>query len=149
MVFVTNTQDLAALNRWETESAQPTRRPLSHAWYKALRATHLQRRIAFPFLFPPWADEADRTWEQSVRDLLARYRGRLVWLFYPLRDEAERGLVPCRELRPLIDDRAERFEIGALPGWSAGCYQDEVHPSAKGRALLLEALTAALAQARR
>jgi hypothetical protein len=49
----------------------------------------------------------------------------------------------------LINGRAESFEIGALPGWSTDCYQDEVHPSARGRALLLEALTAALAQARR
>ena len=146
MVFVTNTQDLAALNRWETECAQPTRRPRSHAWYKLMRATHLPRRIAFPFLFPPWADETDRTWEISVRDFLDRFRGRIVWLFYPLREEALGSLVPCQELCPLIEDRAETFDLGMIPGWSMECYQDEIHPTARGRTLLLEAIQAALAR---
>jgi hypothetical protein len=144
LVFVTNTQDLAALNRWETESAQPTRRPLSHAWYKLMRATHLHRRILFPFLFPPWADEADRTWESSVIDLLARYRGRLVWLFYPLPAELESGAEPCAELRPLISGRAETFDVAAVPGWSAACYDDAVHPNERGRRLLLQVILTAL-----
>ena len=144
LVFVTNTQDVAALNRWETESAQPTHPPASHAWYKAMRATHLQRRIVFPFLFPPWADEADRAWEHSVRDLLERYSGRLVWLFYPLPHELERGEPPCVALRPLVEARAETFEVATVPGWSQGCYADEVHPNARGRALLLEAILTAL-----
>lgn len=144
LVFVTNTQDLAALNCWETQSAQPTRRPLSHAWYKLMRATHLQRRKAFPFFFPAWADEADRTWESSVRELLDEYRGRLIWLFYPLPFELERGEQPCAALRPLIAARAECFDLAAVPGWSLGCYADEVHPSARGRDLLLEAISTAL-----
>ena len=144
MMFVVNTQDLAALNRWETESAQPTRRPLSHAWYKAMRATHLQRRILFPFMFPPWADEADRAWETSLRHFNARYHGRQVWLFYPLREEFERGARPCTALRPLLADHAESFEIGAMPGWSPACYKDAVHSSRAGRELLLRALIAAL-----
>lgn len=144
LVFVTNTQDLAALNRWETESAQPTQAPASHAWYKLMRATHLPRRKALPFLFPPWADEADRTWEASVRDLLARYEGRLVWLFYPLPFELESGAEPCAALRPLIEGRAEARDLAAVPGWSLACYADQVHPSAKGRDLLLQAIVAAL-----
>lgn len=144
MAFVVNSQDLAALNRWETESAQPTRRPLSHAWYKAMRATHLPRRILFPSLFPPWADEADRSWESSLRHFNARYRGRQVWLFYPLREEFERGARPCAALRPLLDDHAETFELGAMPGWSGACYKDEVHPSRAGREGLLAALEEAL-----
>lgn len=144
MVFVTNTQDLAALNQWETESAQPTRRPRSHAWYKVMRATHLARRKAFPLLFPPWADEADRNWERSVRALLARYEGRLIWLFYPLPAELAHGKQPCTDLRPPIAGRAETRELAAAPGWSLGCYADEVHPNARGRELLLGAILSAL-----
>ncbi|MGN6500754.1 MAG: hypothetical protein ACTHKM_11480 [Tsuneonella sp.] len=145
LVFVTNTQDLAALNRWETSSAQPLRRPLSHAVYKAMRATHLQRRILFPGLFPPWADESDPAWQASVRALLAQYRGRVIWLFYPLPHELAAGEAPCAALRPLVKGAAETHDIGAVPGWSLACYADEVHPSPLGRALLLEALTTALA----
>jgi hypothetical protein len=148
LAFVTNTQDLAALNHWETPSAQPLRRPVSHAWYKAMRATHLRRRILFPAFFPPWADEADRTWATSVQALLANYAGRVVWLFYPLPSELERGETPCAALRPLIEGRAEAFDIGAVPGWSLACYADEVHPSPLGRSLLLQALTSALAPSR-
>lgn len=146
LVFVTNTQDLAALNRWETPSAQPLRRPVSHAWYKAMRATHLYRRKLFPGLFPPWADEADRTWEGSVRDLLSTYRGRLVWLLYPLPYELEQGDQPCSLLRPFLEGRAETIEVADVPGWSLECYADEVHPNARGRALLLEAVLTALAR---
>jgi hypothetical protein len=146
VVFVTNSQDLAALNRWETESAQPTRRPVSHACYALMRATHLVRRKAFPFLFPPWADEADRTWERSLEQFLAGYRGRVVWAFYPLPFELERGETPCAELRPLLAGRAETFDIAAVPGWSLARYADEVHPNRAGRRLLLDALLAALRQ---
>lgn len=146
MVFVTNTQDLAALNRWETPSAQPLRRPASHAWYTAMRATHLQRRVLFPSLFPPWADEGDRAWERSVQDLLERYRGRLIWLFYPLPQELEAGDAPCAALRPLVETRAETLDIAAVPGWSRRRYADAVHPDARGRALMLEAILTALAR---
>ena len=110
-----------------------------------MRATHLPRRKLFPSLFPPWPEEDDRTWEVSLHGFLDRFQDRLIWLFYPLREEAERGLAPCLQLRPLIAGRAETFEVGAVPGWSAACYADDVHPNARGRDLLLAALRQAIA----
>ena len=64
----------------------------------------------------------------------------------PPRSTLRDGEAPCAALRPLVAGRAESFEIAAVPGWSQGCYADEVHPSPRGRALLLEAIKTALAR---
>ncbi len=147
-VFVTNSDDLVALNRWEGESLQPKRRPLSHAWYKLMRVTQGPRRRLFPSLFAPWSDPADRTWAKSVEALLSSYRGRVVWLFYPLLEEIESGDLACAELRPLLERRVQTFDIAAVPGWSPACYADGIHPNAQGRDLMLQALITALERPR-
>lgn len=144
VVFVGNTENLVGLAPWQSESAQPTKPPASHAWYALMRATYLWRRAMFPSFFRPWPDGAGRTWTGALDAFLDEYSGRLIWLFYPLREEARQSLAPCLELRPLIADRAETFEIGAMLEWSDACYADRIHPNAKGRAVLLRALQQAL-----
>lgn len=145
-VFVTNSDDLIAMNPWETETTHPTHPPLSHLWYKLMRGSYPIRRKLFPALFPRWPDPADRAWTRSLGEFLAAYRGRIVWLFYPLKAELAAGDQPCSALRPLIADRAETSDIAALPGWSESAYSDHIHPSARGKDLMLEALVAAISR---
>jgi len=140
IVFVSNSWDLASANRWIAESVLPTRPPHSHAWFLLMRATYQWRRKLFPRSFPPWPDEADQAWKHSVGDLLERCRGRIVWLFYPLREELVENRLPCPALRALVQDRAETRDLGETPGWSLDCYRDAVHPTARGRELLRRAL---------
>lgn len=147
LVMVVNSRDLIALNRPGSASTQPMRRPLLHVAYLARRMTWGHRhRLRQRFLPQPKPRDPVDAWIASTLQLMDRAAGKqLIWVLYPDLADALAGKRPCPELRPLIAGRAELIEVLDIPGWSAACYADDIHPNATGRELLARTIAGALA----
>lgn len=144
IVLVSNSHDLEALDPWRSDLTHPTRRPLSHLWYKLRRvALPLRHRLMGPAAAPERQPNGG-TWTRSVETFLAKYDGRVIWLYYPLLEETRTGAPACARLRPLVEGRAETLDLASVPGWSEAAYKDHIHPNGQGRQLMLEALQTAL-----
>lgn len=150
IVFVTNSEDLCPLNPWSSASTHPTRAPRLHLAYLARRYSRPYRwrlRDWWAARFagqPQVSGTVPESWAQSTERFFGTVDARVVWVLYPDRTETARHAPPCRALRPLIERRADIVEILEVGGWGKDCYLDQIHPNAKGRRLLAEAIADAL-----
>lgn len=117
IVFVLNATD-SHQGDWLGETLMPTHPPLfapAYAWQRWIAKDKQIGRRPLP------------AWEPEWRALLARYKGRVVVVGYPIPNDLKQHADPLRWI-----EAPEKIEVP----WTANLYEQGVHPGPKGTALL-------------
>ncbi len=139
IVVVVNSGDFGPASNWANNFMHPTKRPLSYAVYW----------LGSLFLMG-WDGDAIPVSDRGplgprVERLQRLTKARLLFLYYPTRDELAAGK-PCFAV-PTFTRRYPGYCLGHDPEWSTAFYQDEVHPRPEASPLLARAIARALALA--
>ena len=132
IVWISNTGDFGAKNGWANPVQYPSHKPVSALFY-ALRRTVLKPRDVVD---SPESPEATRRWRMDLQNFLDTYHGRLIWVFYPKKDELSVHQERFLLLRQMLQGRAKIIDLNGISSWGLQDYRDPIHPNAQGDRLL-------------
>lgn len=148
-IFVVNSGDFCPMNTWKTKYTHPVAEPVWHLGYLLGRMIWIcQFTITEYFArkrkkYTVIADDCQE-WPNALSRFFERYEGSVLWVLYPSQSEVLQRRKAWNTIKCLISDTAIVYEVDDSCFWKADCYQDGLHPNAKGRRVLAELIASAL-----